>query len=232
MFHSMPTLSPAPRGRPRHAAIAVIAGLLALCLLLPGPACASRPRVSAQTVSVPGKPIVGRLFAPNSVWNEPVPANAPLDRASARLVAHFARRGRRGGPRGDRTLRRDLRLHHARSTSSGRSSTPSRVAIDTDQTTSWVTSLQGASNAVPVPPRRPALSRHRRPDHDLPAIHRPALGVLALPSRARRLARHAGAARSTTCRAALATTRPSSWNGALSIWGASANEPSARSRGR
>jgi hypothetical protein len=47
----------------------------------------SAPSPSAPTqVAVP--PVVGgRLFAPDSVWNAPIPANAPLDPANATLVS-------------------------------------------------------------------------------------------------------------------------------------------------
>ena len=117
MGKSLPTFHlPGLRAHRRHGAMLACACLFALCGVGPASASASRqstgsghnrnakpalqrrtmrPRVaasipSAQSASIPGKPIVGRLFAPNSVWNQPVPPNAPLDPASARLVAHFA----------------------------------------------------------------------------------------------------------------------------------------------
>jgi hypothetical protein len=111
---------------------------------------------SAQIASVPGKPVVARLFAPDSVWNQPLAANAPLDPASGRLAAHFASEAAAEGRAGTgpfvQTYSYTTPIYVV-----GPFQRPVRVAIDTDQSHIWVTSLQGASNQVPIPARaRPA----------------------------------------------------------------------------
>jgi hypothetical protein len=45
-----------------------------------------RPPAPAAPAPVPAPPAQPRLFAPDSVWNAPLPANAPLDPANATLV--------------------------------------------------------------------------------------------------------------------------------------------------
>jgi hypothetical protein len=220
MSDSMPTLSPALRGRYRHAAIAVIAALLALCALAPGSALASRPRVSAQIASVPGKPIVGRLFAPNSVWNQPLAANAPLDPASRRLSAQFASEAAAEltaltGPFVE-TYSYTTPIYVV-----GRYQRLVRVTIDTDQTTSWVKSLQGASNQVPIPPRaRPAAGT----DSQI-TIYQPSTNRLWEYWDLRYLngvwhARWGGAIADVSASPGYYSS--ASWGGALSVWGASA----------
>ena len=49
---------------------------------------------AARIVSVPGQPVLGRLFAPNSVWNQPLAANAPLDPALKQARRPLRERGR------------------------------------------------------------------------------------------------------------------------------------------
>ena len=102
---------------------------------------------------------MGRLFAPNSVWNQPLADNAPLDPASRRLVTQFATEAEDEGVAGTgpfvQTYSYTTPIYVV-----GPFQRTVRVAIDTDQTTAWVTSLQGASNAVPIPPRARALGGH------------------------------------------------------------------------
>ena len=104
----------------------------------------------AQIASVPGRPIAGRLFAQNSVWNQPVPANAQLDPASRPLVAFFASQAEAEGHAGTgpfvMTYGYTTPIYVV-----GAHQRTVKVAIDTDQNTLWVHSLQGASDQVPVP---------------------------------------------------------------------------------
>jgi hypothetical protein len=220
MSDSMPTLSPALRGRYRHAAIAVIAALLALCALAPGSALASRPRVSAQIASVPGKPIVGRLFAPNSVWNQPLAANAPLDPASRRLSAQFASEAAAEltaltGPFVE-TYSYTTPIYVV-----GQFQRAVRVAIDTDQSSTWVNSLQGASNQVPIPPRAEPSGGT---DSQI-TIYQPSTNRLWEYWDLRHQsdgwhARWGGAINDVSTSPGYYS--PLSWTGALSVWGASA----------
>ena len=220
MSHEMPTLSPALRGRYRHAAIAVIAAVLALCALAPAPALASRSRASAQIASVPGKPIVGRLFAPNSVWNQPLTGNAPLDPASRRLVAQFASEAEAEGAAGTgpfvQTYNYTTPIYVV-----GRFQRAVRVAIDTDQNQLWVNSLQGASNQVPIPPRaEPSAGT----DSQI-TIYQPSTNRLWEYWDLRHEsdgwhARWGGAINDVSTSPGYYS--PLSWTGALSVWGASA----------
>jgi hypothetical protein len=201
----------------RRTALGVSAALLALGA--PGPAASAAP-VSAQIASVPGKPVVGRLFAPNSVWNQPIPAKARIDRASRRLVANLASQAEYELAHGYgpfvQTYTYTTPVYVV-----GPHQHTAKVAIDTDQKTLWVTSLQGASNRVPIPRRaeasagttsqttiyQPSTNRlweywhfHHEPD----GWH----------------ARWGGAIDDVSDSPGYYTT--SAWNGALSVWGASA----------
>ena len=78
----------APHGRRRRWILAVIACAvgLAVALLI---ATGRRPAPHA---------VGPRLFAPSSVWNAPLPRNAPLDRNSATYVADLVRQVAQYGP--------------------------------------------------------------------------------------------------------------------------------------
>ena len=199
------------------AALPACAAILAICA--PSPA-AGAGSPSAQSASFPGKPVVGRLFAPNSVWNEPVPAKARLDHGSARLVAHLASEAeteeRAGSGPFVQTYSYTTPIYVV-----GRHQRAVRVAIDTDQLHAWVTSLQGASNAVPIPP-------HARPSAGTDSqmtIYQPSTNRLWEYWDLRREAdgwhaRWGGAIDDVSNNPGYYT--PSAWNGALSVWGASA----------
>lgn len=231
----------------RRAAMQACAGLCALSLGLSGAAAASAvpskrqrgperlthrnshhswlaraaTRTSAQLAAVPGRPIVGRLFAPNSVWNEPLPADAPLDPASARLVAQFASEAEAEGRAGTgpfvQTYGYTTPIYVV-----GPDVRHVRVAIDTDQNSTWVSSLQGASNAVPIPPgAHPAAGT----DSQI-TIYQPSTDRLWEYWHLRREgdgwhARWGGAIDSVSSSPGYYT--PSSWSDSLSVWGASAS---------
>ena len=239
---------PGLRAHRRQAAVAVLAGLLALCAL--GSALASatplstgaalhrhdkttvsgrmaRPRSAyqlkapAQTASVPGKPIVGRLFAPTSVWNQPLPFNARLDPASARLVRQLAGEAEAEGAAGTgpfiETTSYSTPVYVV-----GPFQRTVRVAIDTDQNSLWVDSLQRASNAVPIP----ANARPAEGTDSQITIYQPSTDRLWEYWDMRREpdgwhARWGGAIDHVSTSPGYYS--PSSWNGALSVWGASAS---------
>jgi hypothetical protein len=247
MPKSLPTLRlPAVRAHHRRTATVAYVCLIVLCGLGPASACASplsagagprrgakplprstqRPAApnaalaSAQIASVPGRPVVGRLFAPNSVWNRQLPANAPLDPASRRLATHFAAEAETEGRAGTgpfvQTFSYTTPIYVV-----GRSQRPVRVAIDTDQTTSWVNSLQGASNQVPIPVRaRPAAGN----DSQI-TIYQPSTNRLWEYWDLRYVqgawhARWGGAIDDVSTSPGYYSAL--SWGGALSVWGASA----------
>ena len=110
----------------------------------------------------------------------------------SRVGSPVRERGRRRGRRRHGAVRQDLRLHDADLRRRALQRTV-KVAIDTDQTSLWVHSPRERPNSVPIP-RRPTFRGHRQPDHDLPAVNQPAVGVLGFPSRAQRLARPLGGA--------------------------------------
>jgi hypothetical protein len=232
MRQALPTLSPALRGYRRYAAGAACAGLVGLSALastsasamprsaIPSSASARGAMVSAHIASVPGQPIVGRLFAPNSIWNSPLPANAPLDPASARLVKNFANDAQAEGAAGTgpfvQTTSYSTPIYVV-----GRSERTVRVAIDTDQNSLWVDSLQGASNAVPIP----AGARPAEGTDSQITIYQPSTDRLWEYWDFRREqggwhARWGGAIDNVSSSPGYYS--PSSWNGALSVWGASA----------
>jgi hypothetical protein len=248
MRKSLPTLRlPAFRAHHRRAATVAYVCLIALCGLGPASACASpmsagfghirgatptdphrlqppqapiASMASAQIASVPGRPIVGRLFAPDSVWNRQLPANAPLDPASRRLAAHFAAEAQTEGLAGTgpfvQTFSYTTPIYVV-----GRFQRTVRVAIDTDQTTSWVDSLQGASNQVPIPARaRPAAGT----DSQI-TIYQPSTNRLWEYWDLRYVqgawhARWGGAIDEVSTNPGYYSSL--SWGGALSVWGASA----------
>jgi hypothetical protein len=249
MGKSLPTFClPGFRAYRRHsAALVACVGLFALCG--PGSASASavpapsgpasrgtaKPTVqrravrtsavqaalpSAQIASVPGKPIAGRLFAPNSVWNESIATNTPIDPSSAKLVSRFAAQAATEGAAGTgpfvQTYNYTTPIYVV-----GPFQRTVRVAIDTDQTRSWVTSLQGASDAVPVPARAEAAAGT---DSQI-TIYQPSTNRLweywhFRHERDGWHARWGGAIDDVSGSPGYYT--PASWSGALSIWGASA----------
>ena len=95
-------------------------------------------------------PSIGRLFAPDSVWNAPLPDDARLDPESAPLIAAFASEAEHEGASGVgpfvQTGSYTTPIYVV-----GPTQSTVRVQIDTDQNSQWVDSLQGASNAVPIP---------------------------------------------------------------------------------
>jgi hypothetical protein len=237
---------PAFRAYRRQAALVMCASLLALCGLGRAPAFAAslraasghggkaklafplrttRPPVAnastatARTASIPGKPIVGRLFAPNSVWNQPLPANAPLDLASRRLAAHFADEAETEGRAGTgpfvQTYSYTTPVYVV-----GPFQSTVRVSIDTDQNSTWVSSLQRPSDAVPMPAgARPAAGT----DHQI-TIFQPSTDRLWEYWDFRREgtgwhARWGGAINDVSTSPGYYS--PLSWTGALSVWGAS-----------
>jgi hypothetical protein len=175
---------------------------------------------SAQIASVPGRPVLGRLFAASSVWNEPVAANARLDPASGRLVANFAHAAEAEGAAGTgpfvQTNSYSTPVYVV-----GRSQRTVRVAIDTDQNSTWVDSLQGASDSVPIPGNaQPAAGT----DSQI-TIYQPSTDRLWEYWDVRRErgvwhARWGGAINRVSTSPGYYS--PTSWNGALSVWGASA----------
>ena len=175
---------------------------------------------SARLASVPGRPISGRLFSPNSVWNEPLSANARLDPASRRLVSHFAGEAEAEGEAGTGPFIQTFSYSTPIYVVGPRQRTV-RVAIDTDQNSVWVHSLQGASDAVPIPPRaQPAAGT----DSQI-TIYQPSTNRLWEYWDLRRYhdgwhARWGGAMDNVSSSPGYYT--PSSWGGALSVWGASA----------
>jgi hypothetical protein len=227
-----PTLPPVPTGRSgrRHTVIGVCAALLVLLALglasagaraayLAGPRPAYLSTRAARLVSVPGQPVIGRLFAANSVWNQPLAANAPLAPASGRLAAHFASEAEA-----------EIHVGTGPWVETYDYSTPIyvvgpfqptvRVAIDTDQNGTWVNSLQGASDAVPIPPNaQPATGT----DSQI-TIYQPSTDRLWEYWHFRREgdgwhARWGGAIDDVSRSPGYYT--PLSWNDALSVWGAS-----------
>ena len=102
----------------------------------------------------------------------------------------------------------------------GRHQRTVRVAIDTDQRHTWVTSLQAASTAVPIPPNaRPSAGT----DSQI-TVYQPSHNRLWEYWELRREgdgwhARWGGAIDDVSISPGYYT--PSAWNGALSVWGAS-----------
>lgn len=228
-----PTLPavPARRSGRRHAVAGVCAGMLALLALalasagaraeyVAGPRQAYLSSRAARIVSVPGQPVFGRLFAANSVWNRPLAANAPLDPASRRLAAQFASEAKAEGLAGTgpwvETYNYSTPIYVV-----GPLQRTVRVAIDTDQNRTWVSSLQGASDAVPIPAdAQPATGT----DSQI-TIYQPSTDRLWEYWHFRREpdgwhARWGGAIDDVSTNPGYYT--PSSWNDALSIWGATA----------
>jgi hypothetical protein len=107
------------------------------------PAPATAPTTSAATSPAPRAP---RLFAPDSVWDAPLPANAPLDPANATLV---------------RTLRATVAQNMAAGWGPwiATTQTTSLYTVPADQPTvrvaldpaSWKADLQKTFDAVPIP---------------------------------------------------------------------------------
>ncbi len=162
---------------------------------------------------------MGRLFAANSVWNQPLAANAPLDPDSGRLIAQFASEAEAEGGAGTgpfvETYGYTTPIYVV-----GPFQRTVRVAIDTDQNSTWVHSLQGASDAVPIPPNaRPSAGT----DSQI-TIYQPSTDRLWEYWHFRRKgdgwhARWGGAIDDVSSSPGYYT--PLSWNGAMSIWGAS-----------
>jgi hypothetical protein len=213
---------PGFRAHVRQAGLVASAGLLALCALGTPPASAAprRAMASAQASSLPGKPIVGRLFAPSSIWNQALPTSAPLDSASKRLVAQFAdeaaAEGRAGTGPFVQTYSYTTPIYVV-----GPFQRTARVAIDTDQNHVWVTSLQGASNQVPIP----AGARPSAGTDSQITIYQPSTNRLweywhLSHERDGWHARWGGAIDDVSTSPGYYS--PLSWNGALSVWGASA----------
>ena len=222
---------PAARAHHRRTATVASAALGVLCALAAASACASpisagfgyirvakatlrrpqaptAPMASAQIASVPGRPIVGRLFAPNSVWNQPLPANAPLDPASRGSSpispVEAETEGRAGTGPFVQTYGYTTPIYVV-----GQFQRTVHVAIDTDQNDPLgrlsAGRVQPGADSRPMP----ALGGHRQPDHDLSAVHQPAVGVLGLPLGSAMPGTPVGAVRSTTCQRVPATTRRS-----------------------
>jgi hypothetical protein len=234
------------RRRRRRPAIVVWAGLLALGAFAPTSASASSgsslfastgdhgelrlpsrltpPQVSrvpsAQNASVPGQPVQGRLFAVDSVWNRPLAANTPLDPASRRLIAHFAEEARAEGRAGTgpfiETYGYTTPIYVV-----GPFQRTAKVRIDTDQNRVWVDSLQGASNAVPIPARaHPSAGTDSQITIYQPSTDRMWEYWHLQRQRDGWHARWGGAIDHVSTSPGYYT--PSSWSGALSVWGASA----------
>jgi hypothetical protein len=134
---------------------------------------------AAATPVLPPAPAAPRLFAPDSVWNAPLAANAPLDPANAVLV---------------RTLRNTVAQNLAAGWGPwiGTAGTTPLYTVPANQPTvrvaldpgSWKASLQQAFEAVPIPPNAaPAVG----PDGHL-TIWQPSTDRLWEFFKARRLA--------------------------------------------
>lgn len=93
---------------------------------------------------------VARLFAPTSVWNQPLAANAPIDPRSGALVsalaAEAAAEQRAGTGPWISTTSYSTPLYVV-----GPNQPKVRVALD-DPTAAWRLDLQAAFQAVPIPP--------------------------------------------------------------------------------
>jgi hypothetical protein len=163
---------------------------------------------------------MGRLFAPTSVWNKPLSASAPLDPASARLVRELAHEAATEMAAGTgpfvQTDSYSTPVYVV-----GPSQRTVRVTIDTDQNSLWVSSLQAASNAVPIPAHaQPAAGTDRQI-----TIFQPSTDRLWEYWDFRRQAgswhaRWGGAMDHVSTSPGYYSS--SSWSGALSVWGASA----------
>lgn len=188
--------------------------------VLSGALIAHASSASAQIASVPGRPISGRLFAPDSVWNKPLPANPLLDPASRRLVGNFAAQAEAEGEAGTGPFIQTFSYSTPIYVVGPRQGTV-RVAIDTDQNSVWVHSLQGASDAVPIPPHaQPAAGT----DSQI-TVYQPSTNRLWEYWDLHRYrdgwhARWGGAMDNVSNSPGYYT--PSSWGDALSVWGASA----------
>jgi hypothetical protein len=173
-----------------------------------------RRRVVAKRASV-----APRLFAPTSVWNQPVAAGAPLDPQSPALVAALAAEAKREadkmtGP-GIATTSYSTPIYVAGPTQPSVS-----VALD-DPTAAWRVTLQGALQAVPIPANAQAAAGT---DAQL-TVYQPSTDRLWELFKARKLADgwHAawgGAIDHVSQSPGYYTT--GSWAGAGSWWGASA----------
>jgi hypothetical protein len=105
------------------------------------------PPAALTPVVAPPAPVAARLFAPDSVWNAPLPANAPLDPTNAVLV---------------RTLRNTVAQNTAAGSGPwiGTAGTSSLYTVPPEQSTvrvkldagAWDVRLQQALEAVPIPP--------------------------------------------------------------------------------
>ena len=177
------------------------------------------PTPTTTTTARPPAAPTHRLFSPTSIWNSPVPASAPVDPSSPRLISAL-----------DAEVSRELRLGIGPWIAAAVASTPIyvvsagqptvRVQLD-DPTAWWRRSLQKAFDAVPIPPgARPA----RGSDAHM-TIWQPSTNKLweFFHTRLEADGWHAvwgGAIENVSQSAGYYTTY--SWPGALTAWGASA----------
>jgi hypothetical protein len=169
----------------------------------------------------PGQSPLGTdFFASNSVWNSPLSPTAALDPNSAAMVTQLATTAAQEGAAGTgpfvQTYSYSTPIYIV-----GASQPTVEVAVDTDQNSTWVHSLQGAFNAVPLPANaQPAAGT----DSQL-TVYQPSTDRMWEFWDMRHLsdgwhARWGGAIQSTSKSPGFYSTN--SWPGALPVWGASA----------
>jgi hypothetical protein len=172
------------------------------------------PRTATTLARLPG----AQLFAPDSVWNAPLAADAPLDPASPRLVAALAREAE-----GERRAR-DGAWIQTTSYSTPIYRVPAdqpTVPVIVDNASPWASTLRRALRAVPIPPdARPAAGT----DAHL-TIWQPSRDRLWELWKARRVddrwhAAWGGAIERVSRSPGYYT--PESWPGARTYWGATA----------
>jgi hypothetical protein len=124
------------------------AGLIWLILSLTSSPSAITPKTRARSPSPPPTAPTQRLFAPNSIWNSELLADARIDPASGRMIASLGRE-----------VSSEVSDHTGPDIGTAGTTTFYRVGPDqptvrvmlSNPTLSWRASLQGAFNAVPIP---------------------------------------------------------------------------------
>jgi hypothetical protein len=194
------------------------AGLIWLILSITGSPSAITPKTRAPSPSPPRTAPTVRLFAPNSVWNSPVPAEATIDPASSQMIASL-----------DSEVSSEVSDHTGPDIGTAGTTTFYRVGPDqpmvrvklSNPTLSWRASLQAAFEAVPIPSNaQPAAGS----DAEM-TIWQPSTDKLWEFFQMQKQADgwHAawgGAIEHVSQSPGYYTTR--SWRGALPVWGATA----------
>jgi hypothetical protein len=212
--------SPARTRVPAAVVITLLLGLVGVFVVILLSSGSPSPPAATSTTVPPPAATAGRPFSPTSIWNRPVPADAPIDASSERLIraldAEVVTEQHEGiGPwiatkKGTTPVYIVPRGTHL-----------TRVHLD-DPTLWWRAALQRAFDAVPIPSgARPAKGK----DADL-VVWQPSTDKAWEFFHMRREADgwHAawGGAIDHVSRNPGYYT-PSAWPGALSQWGASAS---------